>query len=305
MSNSIDHYIDEWMNYLYIERGMSRQTVAAYNLDIIQYTNYMVNVLGISQLQAITQDDIINFISHLTDRNLKPRTIKRKITSIKLFHKFLFLNHYLTENVSSFIEQPKNEQVLPEVFSIEEIDQLIQSFDESDPLTYRDKTMIELMYSAGLRVSEMVNLNLEDIHLSLGFIKCLGKGNKERVVPVGEQALSLLNHYITTIRPKLNKYYDPQSLFLNRYGKRVTRQFVHQVIKKHANQANLSDHLSAHKLRHSFATHLLENKVDIRYIQELLGHSNISTTQVYTHVNSKKLNEVVTDYHPRANNKRK
>ncbi|QVK19222.1 site-specific tyrosine recombinase XerD [Mycoplasmatota bacterium] len=297
MNNNIDYLIDEFNHYLLIERGLSQNTITSYNNDIIQYSDY----LKVTDINLIKREHIIEFLNHLHDLNLKPKSIARKISAIKMFHKFLFLNNYITENVSFFIEQPKLEKSLPEVLSTQEIDALLNSFTEETAIDLRNKTMVELMYSTGLRVSELVNLNIEDIHLSMGFLKCRGKGNKERIIPIGEIAIKLLEKYLNSARNKLNIHYDNQILFLNQNGLRISRYVFWKLLKTQANKINLTRNLSPHKLRHSFATHLLENQVDIRYIQELLGHSDISTTQIYTHVNSKRLNDVIRDFHPRKN----
>jgi len=299
MKYDIDFLIDEFNNYLLIEKSLSQNTISSYNRDIIQYTGYLKTVLDITDIHMIKRDHIIEFISSLYDLKLKPKSISRKISAIKMFHKFLFLNNYIKENVSSFIELPKLETSLPDILSTHEIDILLNSFTEENATELRNKTMVELMYSTGLRVSELVNLNIEDIHLTMGFIKCRGKGNKERIIPMGEVAIHLLEKYYLRARGELNIHFDHQILFLNRNGLRMTRQSFWKVLKVHAQKVDLIRSLSPHKLRHSYATHLLENNVDIRYIQELLGHSDISTTQIYTHVNSKKLNDVMTLYHPR------
>ncbi len=300
MKNNINLYIDEFLNYLLIERGLSQNTILAYNKDIIQYSDFLFKNLAITNMKEVKRENIIEFLSNLYDLNMQSKTISRKISAIKMFHKFLFLNHYLKENVSVFIEQPKIKKTIPTVLSLQEINDLLASFPENDILSLRNKTMVELMYSTGLRVSELVKLNIEDIHFSMGFLKCNGKGSKERIVPIGEKALKILKKYLNTAREKLNINYDNQILFLNREGMRISRQGFWKVLKEHAAMINLSKNISPHKLRHSFATHLLEKNVDIRFIQELLGHSDISSTQIYTHVNSKKLNEVVERYHPRG-----
>ena len=195
--------------------------------------------------------------------------------------------------------KPKEKKSLPTVLSVEQVDKLINSFDESDPLQLRNKTMTELMYSTGLRVSELVNLKLNDLHFTTQTLSCVGKGNKERIVPMGERAVSLLRRYIDEVRPKLNKRLEPQILFLSSKGTQLTRQAVWKLLKEQLKICGLNPNISPHQLRHTFASHLLENQVDIRYIQELLGHSDISTTQIYTHVDTKTLNEVVNLYHPR------
>ncbi len=295
----MDNYIDEFCNYLIIEKTLSNNTVISYNKDIIQYCDYLQNKLGVTDIKAIKREHIIEFLSSLYDMGLKPKSIARKITSIKMFHKFLFLNNYINVNVSSFIELPKLEKDLPNVLSLPEIDALLETFSEENAVEFRNKTMVELMYSTGLRVSELVNLNIEDIHLSMGFLKCKGKGSKERIIPIGNKALKLLEKYLAFERETLNINYDKQILFLNRNGFRITRQAFWKILKEHLKKLNISSHASPHTLRHSYATHMLENQADIRYIQELLGHSDVATTQIYTHINTKKLNSIIDEFHPR------
>lgn len=304
MKDKFAYLLDEFCSYLLIEKALSNNTISSYNSDLLQYYHYLNEKFKIEDVNLIKIEHLNEFLAHLYDLNLKANTIARKITAIKMFHKFLYINNYLKENITAFVKQPKLDKDLPIVFSTEEIDLLLATFNDDDIYDLRNKTMVELMYSTGLRVSELVNLNVEDIHLSMGFLKCKGKGNKERIIPIGEIASALLENYLQNVRDKFNIHYDRQALFLNRNGRRITRQAFWQILKKHAQKANLSK-LSPHKLRHSFATHLLENDADIRYIQELLGHSDISTTQIYTNVNTKKLNEVITSFHPRnkINNK--
>lgn len=305
MPKDFAYYIDEFGNYLLIERSLSPNTTSSYINDILQYCTYLEENYALNDLNLITKEHIINFLRYLYDCNLKTKTIARKISAIKMFHKFLFLNNYIKENVSSFIEQPKLEKELPIVYSVEEIDKLLATFNEDDILEFRNKTMLELMYSTGLRVSELVNLNIEDVHLSMGFVKCLGKGNKERIIPIGEVASKMLEKYLTEVRDKLNTNYDNKILFLNKNGTRISRQYFWKILKEKAQKIGLSSKISPHKIRHSYATHLLENKADIRYIQELLGHSNIATTQIYTHIDSKKLNDIINNFHPRNNTNRR
>lgn len=300
MKKTVNQLIDEFMDYLIIEKGTSENTRLAYNRDIIDYCDFLEEEMETVDFKLVKKDDIIYYLSTLYDQNLAASSVSRKLTSIKMFHKFLFLNEICTQNIASYITRPRVEQKLPDVLSLQEVDKLINSFSTDTTEGFRDRTMIELLYSAGLRVSELVNLDISDIHLKMGFIHTKGKGDKERIIPIGSRASTLLHEYINTYRKKLNKHYDPQTLFLTQKGFRITRYYVWNVLKKHAIMCNIQTNISPHKLRHSFATHLLMNEVDIRYIQELLGHSDISTTQIYTHVNLKKLNDVITKHHPRS-----
>lgn len=296
---TVERLMDAFHDYMVIELGLSRNTIEGYTRDVLQYLDYLDTELGIHDVKAITKDAIHTFIAHLYDKKLNASTVSRKISAIKLFHKFLYLNDYVNENLLSFIVKPKQTKKLPTVLSVEEVDRLINSFDESDPIQLRNKTMVELMYSTGLRVSELIALKLNDLHFSSQTIRCFGKGGKERIVLVGERALRLLKLYIEEVRPQLNRHLEPQILFLSINGNPLTRHDFWKILKDQLKVCGINTNISPHHLRHSFASHLLENQVDIRYIQELLGHSDISTTQIYTHVNTKTLHDVVNRYHPR------
>lgn len=296
--NKLDYFIDEFTQYLIIEKNLSNNSVISYNRDIIHYVDYLEREFEITDVKDIKREHIINYLSSLYDQNMKPRTIARRIAAIRNFHKFLFLNEYVNVNVSSFVELPKLDKELPEVLSVQEVNEIIDSVEVNDPISLRNKTIFELLYSTGLRVSELVNLNIDDVHLAMGVIRCRGKGNKERILPVGEVAHSLLDQYLNQARKALNKHYDNQTLFLSIHGKRLDRQRVWQIVKNYASMIGLK--VTPHTFRHSYATHMLENQADIRYIQEMLGHSSLSTTQIYTHINSKTLTDVINKFHPRS-----
>lgn len=292
--------IEQFHEYLMVERGLSLNTIEAYTRDVKQYLQYLSNELRVTDVRNIKKDHVHTFVASLYDENLSATSVSRKISSIRLFHKFLFINGYVDENLIGYITKPKEKKKLPDILSIAEVDKLINSFDESDILGFRNKTMVELMYATGLRVSELINLKVSDIHLNRQTLRCLGKGSRERIIPIGERAIRLLERYINDIRPKLNKTLDPQTLFLSHNGHKLTRQSFWQMLKDQLKVCGLNPNISPHQLRHSFASHLLENEADIRYIQELLGHSDISTTQIYTHVNTKTLTDIVNRFHPRS-----
>jgi integrase/recombinase XerD len=297
--SSLDDFIDAFNDYLILEKSVSQNTLLAYNRDVVQYCDFLEQEYQFKDFKKVTKATVNHYVSTLYDRNLAVSSINRKLTAIKEFSKFLFINEEVSENVASYLASPKDEKQLPEVLSLSEVDTLLNSFDTDTLIGYRNKTIIELMYSTGVRVSEAVHLKIEDIHLKMNFIQCKGKGNKERIIPIGDQAVQLLEHYLKVVRPKHNPHYDAQTLFLSANGNPLTRQDVWQMIKKHVKMCNIRENISPHKLRHSFATHLLMNKADIRYIQELLGHNDISTTQIYTHINTNNLNDVIKSYHPR------
>lgn len=291
----------EYNMYVSMELGLSENTVESYYHDIEDYTDYLYDVRGKQDSNDITVEDIRSFLAHLKRSHISPSSMSRKLSSIKSFHKFLVTNHYARINVAKLISNPKQEKKLPVVLSVEEIDMLLKAFDSIEsPLDLRNKTMVELTYSCGLRVSELINIKLNDIHFGMNIIDIYGKGKKERIVPIGEAAISLISKYLETARPKLATSKSRDFLFLNREGNPMTRQMFFLIIKKKAKEAGITKEISPHKLRHSFATHLLERGLDLRLIQELLGHESISTTEIYTHINDARLKEIFKETHPHA-----
>ncbi|MDD4001102.1 MAG: tyrosine recombinase, partial [Bacilli bacterium] len=220
--------------------------------------------------------------------------------TIKSFHRFLFLEKYISRNVTKLISAPKQEKKLPIVLSIEEVDLLLNSLSTNTPLEIRNKAMIETMYSSGLRVSELIGLKLENLHLQMGFIKVFGKGRKERIIPIGEIAIEAIKDYLNASRPILLHGKKNEFLFLNKFGGQISRISFWKVLKQATINAGITKDISPHTLRHSFASHMLERGLDLRLIQELLGHEDISTTEIYTHIKNTKLKEVYLGAHPRA-----
>jgi len=271
-----------------IKHKEENTTVVSYIEDISIYLEYMEKK-HIKTALNIKYDDINSYIKYLKENNYEVSSIVRKIVSIKLFHKYLSEN-YNIEDVSIKIETPRFYRKLPNILTIEEVDKLLD-INLITPFDYRNKAMLELMYSSGLRVSELVNLKLNDIDLDNSYVRCFGKGSKERIVPIGEIALEYLNIYLTNYRDSLKKGYYTENIFLNNHGKEMTRQGFFLIIKKIAKEKEIDKNITPHMLRHSFATHLLNNGADLRTIQEMLGHSNISTTQIYTNVSTDILKE--------------
>ncbi|KPC99385.1 Tyrosine recombinase XerD [Geobacillus sp. BCO2] len=224
------------------------------------------------------------------------------MASIRSFHQFLLREKIAAQDPTVHIETPQFERTLPKVLSVEEVEALLAAPQVSTPFGLRDKAMLELLYATGMRVSELVQLNLSDVHLTMGFVRCYGKGRKERIVPIGRMAIEALAHYLEHGRPQLvnPRRRATEALFLNHYGQRLTRQGFWKILKRLAKEAGIEKELTPHTLRHSFATHLLENGADLRAVQELLGHADISTTQMYTHVTKTRLKDVYKQYHPRA-----
>lgn len=263
-------------------------TINSYAEDIYKYLEYTESK-HINNALNIKYENILDYLKYLDNNNYKVSSIARKITSIKSFHKYLSETNNI-EDVSLKINIPKFYRKLPNILTIEEVDNLLD-INLKSPFDYRNKAMLELMYSSGLRVSELINLKLSDIDLDNNYVRCFGKGNKERIVPIGEVAIEYLKIYINEYRDSMKKGYYTENIFLNNHGKNITRQGFFLIIKQIAKEKDIDKNITPHMLRHSFATHLLNNGADLRTIQEMLGHANLSTTQVYTNVSTDILKE--------------
>ncbi len=297
----VKDYLKDFLHYLIVEKGLAENTIQSYRRDISAYLIFIEKKLQITDINHVTRVHIMQFLSCLKDEGKSARTIARHIASIRSFHHFLILDKIVDHDPTVHIETPHPELKLPKVLNTDEVDTLLNTPDLTTTLGLRDKAMLELMYATGMRVSELVNLNINDVHLSLGFVRCLGKGNKERIIPIGKMATEALKEYLEKARPKLiNQKNKTDSLFMNHHGQRLSRQGFWKILKQMAVKAGIEKELTPHTLRHSFATHLLENGADLRSVQELLGHSDISTTQIYTHVTKTRLKDVYNQFHPRA-----
>lgn len=297
----MNSYLKEYNYYIQGEIRLSKNTCDSYERDVTQYCTFLKEVRHKTKPEEIEIEDIRAYLASLKRKHNTSSSQSRKLSALKSFHKFLLLEKYVDTNIAKLVTNPKQEKKLPVVFSIEEVDSLLKSLKTTTPAEIRDKAMIELTYSSGLRVSELVNLKLSDLHLEMGLVDIIGKGNKERIVPIGEEALESLKLYLTEARPKLSKPNSPTYLFLNqKFGKNMTRQAFFEIIKEKALEAGIEKPISPHKLRHSFASHLLERGIDLRLIQEMLGHEDISTTEIYTHINNARLTKVYLSAHPRA-----
>ena len=294
----INNYVQEYELYLNNELVLSTNTCDNYMRDIKAYVEYIIEYRGIFEPNDITIDDIRSYLASLKRKKINPSSLSRKLSAIKSFHKFLVTNKYANTNVAKLITNPKQEKKLPVVLSLDEVDALLATFNDSNALEIRNKAMIELTYSCGLRVSELIDLKLGSIHKQMGIIDVFGKGSKERIVPVGEKAMQCIDKYLEESRPKFANTKSKDYLFLNRNGEQMTRQMFFIIIRDKAKEAGITKQISPHKLRHSFATHLLERGLDLRLIQELLGHESISTTEIYTHVNDTRLKSIVNVSHP-------
>ncbi|PAT01252.1 site-specific tyrosine recombinase XerD [Candidatus Izimaplasma bacterium ZiA1] len=291
--------LKEYEYYLKITKGLSPNTIDSYLNDLKEYREFLVKNYNIKDPNNISKDQIRNFIVRLRRKDNKSSSISRKISAIRSFHKYLLLERLVDANVTQGISLPKKEKKLPVVLSIKEIESLLVACGSNTPLDIRNKAMIELLYGSGLRITELLELRLSDLHLNMGFIDVYGKGNKERIVPIGDEGKSALMKYLDKSRPVLKKT-PGDILFVNSRGDSISRVGFYKTLKKLTLKAGIMKDVSPHSLRHSFASHLLENGVDLRVVQELLGHEDISTTQIYTHITKQRLKEVYEEFHPRS-----
>ncbi len=290
--------VDEFLNYLSVERGLAENTISAYRRDLNKYVDYLKRI-HINSVENSTRNEIISFLTTQKDKNLSPNTISRNLAAIKVFYRYLLRERYIKDDPTSVLESPKLWRRLPEVLNIKEIERLLNKIDTSSSQGVRDRACLELMYATGMRVSEVVGLNLDDLNLDVGFVRCRGKGGKERIVPLGREASKWVSRYLKNVRPKLCKPNSKPFLFLTRRGNKMPRQTVWKTVTRCAIRAKIKKGISPHTLRHSFATHLLQRGADLRVIQEMLGHADISTTQTYTHIDKERLKAIHHKYHPR------
>ncbi|WP_019122885.1 site-specific tyrosine recombinase XerD [Brevibacillus massiliensis] len=295
----MDMLIDHFTHYLAVEKGLAANTLESYQRDLVTYVSYL-REQGVTRIEETTRGQIIGYLLMLQEKGRATATLSRNLASIRAFYQFLVRDRYLDKDPSIHLETPKIEKRLPKVLAVDEVERLLEGPVTSRPAGLRDKAMLELLYATGIRVSELVHLHVGDVNLDMGFLKCMGKGSKERIIPLGRTAIDVVREYIMTGRPRLLKQKSETALFLNHLGKRITRQGFWKIIKKYAVQANIRAGITPHTLRHSFATHLLENGADLRSVQEMLGHADISTTQIYTHVTRTRIKDVYAKTHPRA-----
>lgn len=298
-SLNMNQLIDSFFTYLTVVKGLSKNTLESYQRDVIKFAVFLENK-NIITIDQVDYKNIRGFLAYLTEQGLKSRSITRTLISIKQFFKFLLIEKIVDTDPTFLIRTPKTKRTLPEVLSLQDIEKLLSSPDESSREGIRDKAMLEVLYAAGIRVSELVELKLNDVNFELGYIVAYGKGSKERIVPIGEIAKGNLREYLDTSRPDLLKSRTSVHLFITRLGKKMTRQGFWKIIKYYAKKSGITKNIGPHTLRHSFATHLLERGADLRAIQIMLGHSDISTTQIYTHIERERLKDVHKKYHPRS-----
>lgn len=288
-----DSNISDFLTYLLVDRKYSNNTIMSYKEDLNLLCEYLKK-----DTISIKQQDILKYLDYLNKNKTKAKSVARKISAFNTFYKFLITENKIKENPISKIELPKIEKKLPNVLTIEEVDDLLD-IKVIDSFTARNKAMLEVMYATGLRVSELVNLEFKDIDLENDLIRTIGKGNKERIIPIGDYSKKALEVYLHNFRSSMLKGYICDKIFLNNHGRELTRQGFFKILKTIAKEKNINRTITPHVLRHSFATHLLNNGADLRSIQMMLGHNNLSTTQIYTNVNDETLKENYELYHPR------
>jgi integrase/recombinase XerD len=292
-------YIDEYLNFLAIEKGLSLNTLEAYSRDLNRYWGFMEG-RGIKSIKDITSDDAISYLGYVRNCGLTANSGNRALAAIRGFYKYLLREEIIDESPVANIELAKVWMRLPDTLSKDEINLFLEQPDASTPLGIRDRAMLELMYATGIRVSELISLTVNSINWQVGYLIVVGKGSKERIVPVGKSAIDYMTRYINEGRLKLLKGKITKFIFVNRSGNGLTRQGFWKIVKKYAIKSELHKKIHPHTFRHSFATHLLEGGADLRSVQVMLGHSDISTTQIYTHVTRKRLKEIHKRYHPRG-----
>ncbi|MGI6066553.1 MAG: site-specific tyrosine recombinase XerD [Bacillota bacterium] len=292
-------FLENFLNYLSVEKGLAVNTCSSYELDIKSFFSFL-KTKSISNINSVTRHHIIGYLLKLKKEGKSTATSARHMAAIKSFFHFLLAEKVITEDPTVNLETPKLAKVIPRVLSQKETELLLKQPNVLSDVGRRDKAMLELLYGTGMRVSELINLNLQDINLDLGYLRCFGKGSKERIVPIGSFAEQAINEYLVLSRAKLVKKNKESALFVNWRGKRLTRQGFWKILKEYACRAGIETILTPHTLRHSVATHMLENGADLRTVQELLGHADITTTQIYTHLTKGRLKNVYDNCHPRA-----
>ena len=298
----MESILRHFAGYILMEKGLSKNTVSAYTSDIRFFIDYLKDN-GIDDFSKVTRNDILFFLEDSSDKGIESASLARRLVSIKVFFKYLFQEKIIKSDITDVMTSPKLWRLLPDFLSPDEVDALLQVYSNraKDFLTLRNRTILELMYSCGLRVSETVNLRTDDLKFDEGILRITGKGNKERVVPIGVPAEHLLQKYLDNVRPKLLKdNLEESTVFLSNNGKVLDRERIWGIIKEAARLAGIKKNIHPHTLRHSFASHLLANGADLRVIQEMLGHADISTTQIYTHVDQNRLKSVLQQFHPRS-----
>jgi integrase/recombinase XerD len=293
--------ISAFLTHVRVEKGLSANTISAYGRDMLKFEAFARKRK--LALKSVRRDDLVDFLADLYRHKLESRTVARHLVTLRNFFRYAQISELITDDPSLNLESPKIRRSLPGYLRLEEVEKLLMQPDEKTSIGLRDRSMLEVLYSSGLRVSELTSLRVMDLDRSAGCVRCVGKGDKERIVPVGKRAIALVDRYLRDARPKLlakGQFGNSPILFLNRRGSRLSRVGVWKILSAYGRQAGLRVALTPHTLRHSFATHLLERGADLRSVQLMLGHSDISTTQIYTHVVEERLKQIYKAHHPRA-----
>ncbi|MDP2654014.1 MAG: site-specific tyrosine recombinase XerD [Candidatus Omnitrophota bacterium] len=291
--------IDDFINFLSVERGLAQNTLVSYRRDLEKYTRYLAE-LKIASPDAVKRDHVTDFIYRLKQQKLSTPSICRNLAAVKMFHRYLVRERLSKEDPTTLVETPKIWQRVPDVLTQQEVQSMINASQGKGWQQIRDHAILELFYASGMRVSELANLNYEHINFDVGYVRCIGKGQKERIIPIGQKSRDAVEKYCRDVRGPALKTRPTAVLFLSRLGKKLSRQSIWKIIKFYARKANIKKVIKPHTLRHSFATHLLEGGADLRSVQEMLGHSDISTTQIYTHVDRERLKTIHKQFHPRG-----
>ena len=292
MSSLIDIFLDN----VWLEDGLSKNTISAYRTDLNFLQKYFQNV----ELSALGFDQLYAFISYRSQNSYSSRSNARMISTLRKFYAWLVRASYISENPTTKLQMPKLQKSLPKDMTEADVEKLLEAPDMTSDVGIRDKAMLELMYATGLRVSELIGLNIEDVDMNVGVARVLGKGSKERIVPMGEYALEYLHRYFEEVRPSLVSSFKEQAIFISKHFKRITRQSFWHRIKNYTLAEGIDGNISPHTLRHAFATHLLNHGADLRSVQLLLGHSSVSTTTIYTHISQNRLQDIYSKHHPRG-----
>ena len=295
----IDYHVQRFLDYIALERGLANKTLEAYGRDLAQFAAYLSD-REIVDPKAIDEPCLIGFLDRLSKKKMAPTSIARKMTAVRCFIKYLIGDGELTKSPLEALPATRPAKRLPKCLDVDEVSRLLNAPNVSDQFGLRDRAMLETLYATGLRVSELIGLKTDDVNLKMGFVRCIGKGQKERVVPIGEIAAHLIEVYVDRVRGRFAHGERSEYLFLSKLGSPMSRVMFWKIVKKHAQTAGITKPITPHTLRHSFATHLLERGADLRSLQEMLGHSSIATTEIYTHVTRDHLREIYKEAHPRA-----
>ena len=295
----MDRLCNAFLDYLTVERGLAANTISAYRCDVGRYLDYSRDVCRISSIDEIEADDVLDHLVMLRESGMATRSIARHLASIRMFHRYIQAEGFTSRDPTRDMDSPRLWQNLPRTLSVADVDRLLAASDTSTSGGLRDAAIIEMLYATGMRVSELAAIRLEDVDLKRGFARCIGKGNKERMVPVGGHACRRIKAYLK-VRPDILKGRTTDRMFVSRRGRGMSRQRLWEVVRGLARRAGIVEKVTPHTLRHSFATHMLDHGADLRAVQEMLGHANIATTQIYTHVSPERLKKAHGQFHPRA-----